>query len=55
MILEPNAIVQALLRYRGNAELLAPDWLREKMAAEVAQLARLYQPPYEPDRRTGIS
>jgi predicted DNA-binding transcriptional regulator YafY len=35
-------IIQTLLRYRGNAELLEPDWLRAKMAAEVRQLAALY-------------
>lgn len=35
-------IVQTLLRYRGNAELLWPDWLRAKMAAEVRQLGALY-------------
>jgi predicted DNA-binding transcriptional regulator YafY len=36
-------IIQTLLRYRGNAELLGPAWLRAKMVEEVAQLARLYQ------------
>src|SRR5690349_14885906 len=41
-------IVQTLLRYRANAELLEPEWLRRKMMEEVAQLARLYQPPHEP-------
>jgi predicted DNA-binding transcriptional regulator YafY len=35
-------IIQALLRYRANAELLEPDWLREKMLAEVANLAQVY-------------
>ncbi len=35
-------IVQTLLRYRANAELLAPDWLRSRMAAEVRALAALY-------------
>jgi len=35
-------IVQALLRYRGNAELLHPGWLREKMVEEVAELGALY-------------
>jgi len=35
-------IVQTLLRYRANAELLWPDWLREKMAAEVRGLAGVY-------------
>jgi len=43
-------IIQMLLRYRGNAELLEPAWLREKMAAEVAKLAHLYQPPPDTDR-----
>jgi predicted DNA-binding transcriptional regulator YafY len=38
-------IVQTLLRYRGNAELLEPAWLREKMAEEVRRLARVYQVP----------
>lgn len=36
-------IVQTLLRYRGNAELLAPDWLRAKLAEEVRRLAALYR------------
>jgi len=35
-------IVQALLRYRANAELLEPAWLREKMAEEVRALAAVY-------------
>ena len=35
-------IVQTLLRYRANAELLWPEWLREKMAAEVRGLAGVY-------------
>jgi predicted DNA-binding transcriptional regulator YafY len=35
-------IVQALLRYRGNAELLEPEWLREKMIEEVRRLAAVY-------------
>jgi predicted DNA-binding transcriptional regulator YafY len=35
-------IIQALLRYRANAELLEPAWLREKMAAEVRRLAAVY-------------
>jgi predicted DNA-binding transcriptional regulator YafY len=35
-------IVQTLLRYRGNAELLEPAWLREKMIAEVRRLAAVY-------------
>ncbi|NJN19605.1 MAG: WYL domain-containing protein [Oscillochloris sp.] len=36
-------IIQTLLRYRGNAELLAPDSLRAKMAEEVQKLADLYK------------
>lgn len=35
-------IVQTLLRYRANAELLQPVWLRAKMAEEVRALAELY-------------
>ena len=35
-------IIQTLLRYRANAELLEPAWLREKMATEVWQLAAVY-------------
>src|SRR6266545_667804 len=35
-------IVQTLLRYRGNAELLEPAWLRAKMAEEVRGLAAVY-------------
>jgi predicted DNA-binding transcriptional regulator YafY len=35
-------IVQTLLRYRANAELLDPPWLRAKMAEEVGRLAALY-------------
>jgi predicted DNA-binding transcriptional regulator YafY len=35
-------IIQALLRYRGNAELLEPAWLRAKMAEEVRRLAAVY-------------
>ena len=35
-------IVQALLRYRANAELLEPAWLREKMIEEVRRLAGVY-------------
>jgi hypothetical protein len=31
-----------LLRYRGNAELLEPDWLRAKMAEEVARMWAVY-------------
>ncbi|MBK9715736.1 MAG: WYL domain-containing protein [Kouleothrix sp.] len=38
-------IVQTLLRYRANAELLAPGWLREKMAEEVRALAGIYIVP----------
>jgi predicted DNA-binding transcriptional regulator YafY len=36
-------IIQTLLRYRSNAELLEPPWLRTKMAQEVRKLAELYQ------------
>jgi predicted DNA-binding transcriptional regulator YafY len=36
-------IIQTLLRYRANAELLAPAWLRAKMAAEVARMGALYR------------
>lgn len=36
-------IIQLLLRYRSMAELLEPDWLREKMAAEVRGLGRMYE------------
>lgn len=43
-------IVQTLLRYRGNAELLEPAWLREKMVEEVRKLARVYGVV---DKRTG--
>jgi predicted DNA-binding transcriptional regulator YafY len=35
-------VVQTLLRYRSNAELLEPEWLREKMAEEVLRLAAVY-------------
>lgn len=35
-------IIQTLLRYRSNAELLAPDWLRAQMAKEVRKLAGVY-------------
>lgn len=35
-------IIQTLLRYRANAELLEPPWLRERMAEEVCRLAALY-------------
>jgi predicted DNA-binding transcriptional regulator YafY len=35
-------IVQTLLRYRGNAELLHPEWLREKMIEEVRNLGAVY-------------
>ena len=41
-------IIQTLLRYRANAELLAPDWLRAKMAEEARQLHALYRPS-QPD------
>jgi predicted DNA-binding transcriptional regulator YafY len=36
-------IIQTLLRYRGNAELLTPDELRAKMVEEVRALAEIYQ------------
>lgn len=36
-------IIQTLLRYRANAELLWPDWLRAQMVAEVQALATLYE------------
>lgn len=36
-------IVQTLLRYRANAELLWPMHLRERMAREAAALAELYE------------
>lgn len=35
-------IIQTLLRYRANAELLDPPWLRAQMAQEVRRLAALY-------------
>src|SRR5437870_13426978 len=35
-------IIQTLLRYRDNAELLEPAWLREKLIAEVRKLAAVY-------------
>jgi len=35
-------IIQTLLRYRANAELLHPAWLREKMIVEVRKLAGMY-------------
>jgi hypothetical protein len=38
-------IVQMLLRYRGNAELLEPAWLREKMIEEVRSMDALYRKP----------
>jgi len=38
-------IVQTLLRYRGNAELLWPDDLREKMVQEVRTMDALYRKP----------
>ena len=38
-------IIQTLLRYRGNAELLDPPWLRAKLAEEVRALAALYNKP----------
>jgi predicted DNA-binding transcriptional regulator YafY len=40
-------IIQTILRYRANAELLAPDWLRAKMVEEVRELATLYANPTE--------
>jgi predicted DNA-binding transcriptional regulator YafY len=36
-------IIQTLLRYRSNAELLDPPWLRAKMRAEIARLRELYE------------
>ncbi len=36
-------IVQSLLRYRNNAQLLWPDDLREKMVQEVRKLAAVYE------------
>ena len=36
-------IIQTLLRYRANAELLDPPWLRAKMAEEVRRIAEIYQ------------
>jgi predicted DNA-binding transcriptional regulator YafY len=38
-------IVQTLLRYRANAELLEPAWLREQMIAEVRKLDARYRNP----------
>jgi predicted DNA-binding transcriptional regulator YafY len=35
-------VIQTLLRYRSNAELLGPPELRAMMAEEVSRLARLY-------------
>ena len=35
-------IIQTLLRYRANAEVLHPAWLREQMIAEVQGLAGVY-------------
>jgi Predicted transcriptional regulator len=35
-------IIQTLLRYRSNAELLEPAWLREKMKEEVRKLNEIY-------------
>src|SRR6266508_232118 len=35
-------IIQTLLRYRANAELLEPAWLRAKMVEEVRALATVY-------------
>jgi predicted DNA-binding transcriptional regulator YafY len=43
-------IIQTLLRYRANAELLEPAWLRERMREEVARLARLFQTGDSTDR-----
>lgn len=36
-------IIQTLLRYRANAELIDPPWLRRRMAEEVRRLAEIYQ------------
>jgi predicted DNA-binding transcriptional regulator YafY len=36
-------IIQTLLRYRANAELLEPAWLRAKLLQELRSLAALYQ------------
>jgi predicted DNA-binding transcriptional regulator YafY len=36
-------IIQTLLRYRSNAELLEPAWLRNKMKEEVRKLNDLYK------------
>lgn len=36
-------IIQTLLRYRANAELLEPAWLRERMIEEVRGLVDLYE------------
>lgn len=46
-------IIQALLRYRANAELLHPAWLREKMATEVRRLAGVYLGASEPGATQG--
>lgn len=35
-------VKQTLLRYRGNAELLHPAWLREQMAEEVRRMMKMY-------------
>ena len=36
-------IIQALLRCRANPDLLAPEWLREKMTEEARRLAGVYR------------
>jgi predicted DNA-binding transcriptional regulator YafY len=36
-------IRRTLLKYAGNAEVLWPEWLRAQIAAEVAELARMYE------------
>ena len=38
-------IMRTLLKYADNAELLWPDWLRAKMAAEVRSTDALYRKP----------
>lgn len=35
-------IIRTLLKYAGNAELLEPAWLREKMCNEVQRLGEMY-------------
>lgn len=36
-------VVRTLLKYAGNAEILEPAWLREKMREEVRKIAALYE------------